>query len=251
MGLISILVHLIGVASFALVIWQQLQDIPIPLEVLSKLKELGTLEFGGNWKYLTFWNLWLQLFYFGLCLINDVLGRKGFRNTRTKLARLEDHIFASLGFPMGMIVGIVFWTFYFVDRELSFPEILDQVVPSWANHLMHTIVVPLQLYEMIFVYHKYPSNVSGSMTTVGYNFIYICWTLYVAYVGGFWVYPILQVLPPIQRALFIAAMSLFGAVVYFAGKGINRLVWGQDYIIDHQPLPKNTKASKSKSKKYA
>lgn len=77
MGLVSILVHLIGVASFALVIWHQLQDIPIPLEVMSKLKELGTLEFGGNWKYLTFWNLWLQLFYFGICLINDILGRTG------------------------------------------------------------------------------------------------------------------------------------------------------------------------------
>ena len=87
---------------------------------------------------------------------------------RGRLARLEDFLFASLAFPIGMFVGTAFWGLYAIDREapkslkilsrtfgyiilicttvilfaiyreLVFPTALDKIVPVWVNHILHT-----------------------------------------------------------------------------------------------------------------
>ena len=38
---------------------------------------------------------------------------------RGRLARLEDFLFASLAFPIGMFVGTAFWGLYAIDREVQ------------------------------------------------------------------------------------------------------------------------------------
>lgn len=50
----------------------------------------------------------------------------------------EDLLFASLAFPMGMFVGLIFWGLYLTDRNLVFPPVLDLFIPTWVNHAMHT-----------------------------------------------------------------------------------------------------------------
>ena len=37
---------------------------------------------------------------------------------RGRMARLEDFLFASLAFPIGMFVGTAFWGLYAIDREV-------------------------------------------------------------------------------------------------------------------------------------
>ncbi len=56
--------------------------VQIPPDVVAANPDLGMDKFGGPWKYLTFWNLWIQGIYFLICTINDILGRKPSRTTK-------------------------------------------------------------------------------------------------------------------------------------------------------------------------
>ena len=59
-------------------------------------------------------------------------------------------------------------------------------------------MIPFQLYELLFVRHVYPSTARGVATSMTFNAVYISWVFVIAQVGGFWVYPVLEVLDPVQ-----------------------------------------------------
>ena len=60
------------------------------------------------------------------------------------LQKVRDYLFATLAFPIGQFVGIVFWTLYNIDREIIFPVVLDKIYPNYINHMLHTTVMPVQ-----------------------------------------------------------------------------------------------------------
>ena len=60
-----ILVHLVAIANFAYAIYFDLYILNHPKAAKS---------FGGMWKYLTFWNLWIQLIYFSISFLNSIFG---------------------------------------------------------------------------------------------------------------------------------------------------------------------------------
>ena len=88
---------------------------------------------------------------------------------------------------------------------------------------------------------------------------YIGWIFYIALVGGFWVYPILEYLNAGQRALFILACSVLAVCLYMIGEACNYMVWGkptsevskssQQSVLANQDV-KRKKASKNKHKYY-
>ncbi len=52
----------------------------------------------------------------------------------TKLKKAEDYLYATLAFPVGMFVGIVFWTLFAIDRELVNKDaVLTKVGMSVCN----------------------------------------------------------------------------------------------------------------------
>ena len=65
---------------------------------------------------------------------------------------------ASAAFPIGMFVGIIFWTLYHIDRKLIFPVELDEFFPAILNHCMHTTVIPYQLGQMLLVKQVFPAR---------------------------------------------------------------------------------------------
>jgi len=121
----------------------------------------------------------LQLIYFSISFLNNFFGSNALdRDNSTTLQKIRDFIFATLGFPIGQFVGIVFWTLFYIDRELVFPEVLDKLFPNYINHMMHTTVIPAQLLELILLYHIYPSRLKGMATSYLFcldNDCSICW----------------------------------------------------------------------------
>ena len=75
-----------------------------------------------------------------MCFVNDLTGRRR-RDTSSPglLRRLEDGLYASLAFPIGVFVGVVFWTLFAIDREVVYPTVVDAYIPAHMNHLMHTM----------------------------------------------------------------------------------------------------------------
>lgn len=51
--------------------------------------------------------------------------------------------------------------------------------------------------------------------------------LWVAYYANIWVYPILKVLQPHQKVVFILAMLVLFVFLYLLGEFINKTIWGK------------------------
>ena len=135
--------------------------------------------------------------------------------------------FLKLTLLAGQFVGLIFWTLWHIDRELVFPKAFDAIFPSYINHMMHTTVIPVQLLELILLYHMYPKKTSGIATTFSFCLLYLSWTLIVAHFGGIWVYPIFEVLDTVQRGIFMLFCSMFGGLLYLVGESLNNVVWSK------------------------
>nr|XP_040139340.1 androgen-induced gene 1 protein isoform X2 [Ictidomys tridecemlineatus] len=138
--------------------------------------------YGGSWKFLTFIDLVIQAVFFGICVLTDLssLLTRGSGNQEQerqlkKLISLRDWMLAVLAFPVGVFVVSVFWTIYACDREMIYPKLLDNFIPGWLNHGMHTTVLPFILIEMRTSHHQYPSRSSGLTAICTFSVGYILW----------------------------------------------------------------------------
>eukprot|EP00092_Neocalanus_flemingeri_P006468 GFUD01006972.1.p1 GENE.GFUD01006972.1~~GFUD01006972.1.p1 ORF type:complete len:223 (+),score=52.61 GFUD01006972.1:135-803(+) len=211
-SLLSVTLQLAGVVSFAWAIHYQYFRIKMPANMSPE-----RMKFGGVWKYLTFLNMILQFVFFSIALLT---------NFTKSLTKVRDLMFASAAFPMGMFVGVIFWSLWAVDRELVFPARYDEYIPSLVNHLMHTTVIPLQLGQLMLVKHKYPSRAFGYTITATLCMAYLAWVNIIYYFGGFWVYPVFAVLSPVQRVGFMVVCSALGGLLYLGGELANKIIWG-------------------------
>ncbi|CAG2205588.1 Androgen-induced gene 1 protein [Mytilus edulis] len=201
--------------------------------------EVGWQGYGGKFKFLTFWNLCIQTLYFGITVLNDFCGsnvRPSEKGQKiSSMQKFRDYFLATLVFPVGMFVVMTFWGIYAVDRELVYPRALDKIIPPWLNHIMRPGLDSIST----IVY-----QISGLMTLLGFALLYLVWILWIAYYANIWVYPILKVLQPHQRAVFIIVLLFLFISLYILGEAINKFLWGKERSVVHSRKMKNTQKVK-------
>ncbi|XP_076046416.1 androgen-induced gene 1 protein-like isoform X2 [Oratosquilla oratoria] len=199
-----------------------------PPEELRKIREDVV---GGLLKYLTYWDMLLQCLFFGLALLNDIIGSSS-RDPRkqTTLQKIIDFLFATLVFSCGAFVTTSFWSLYNINRDLIYPKIFDTWFPVWLNHNIHTTPLIGVIMESYLTYHKYPSRGKGFFTVAFFCLAYLVWVCYIAHVSNHWVYPILAKLTVIGRVAFISAMCILVGIFYLAGEKLNQSLWGKDQV---------------------
>ncbi|XP_064651942.1 androgen-dependent TFPI-regulating protein-like isoform X2 [Lineus longissimus] len=188
----------------------------------------NSVKFAGRFKYLTYWNLILQTVFFGLCVLNNIFGTTyGPKDTRPRssLQKAVDRFYAAIAWPLGTFVVVTFWGIFAVNRDLVYPKRLDEFIPVWMNHLMHTTVLPILLVENYLVHHEFPQRKNGAIGTMGLASIYVAWIHLIAYISGHWVYPILAILGWMQRTCFIAALLALFAGFYILGEKVHEYTW--------------------------
>ncbi|KAK2506842.1 hypothetical protein MC885_016112 [Smutsia gigantea] len=89
---------------------------------------------GGPWKFLTLVNLLLQAIFYGVACLEDVLKRIERKKSIKFVTAFRDLLFTTLAFPMSTFVLLSFWALFLYDRELVFPEALDDAFPKWYLH---------------------------------------------------------------------------------------------------------------------
>jgi len=184
--------------------------------------------FGGNWKFLTFWNLWFQLLYFAIALLNDFFGSNVSDPSKSsKLQKARDYVFSSMAFPLAVFVSGTFWAIYAYDRELIFPVKIEKYYPFPTNQMMHTTPIVGQVIELLLTCHIYPSRKVGLATMFSLFLSYLSWICIIAYLGGFWVYGVLQVMSTPVRIVFITVCCLLGSSFYFVGELANSVMWNK------------------------
>ncbi|XP_056130566.1 androgen-dependent TFPI-regulating protein-like [Lampris incognitus] len=217
-------VHLLIFGWYVFTLWAN-------CTVISTERHPGAKTYGGRWKYLTFINLVMHTVFFGLCVFIDivhlVLSAKALRGgLPSLLVKLRDITFTVLAFPVGTFVFSSFWSIYAYDRELVYPKFLDDIIPVWLNHALHTIIVPLLFVQMYIQNHQYVSKVKGVLGLAIFALLYLSWVLWVHHVSDIWVYPIMAKLSPVGLVLFFGAAALTMAPLYLLGEKISRKIWG-------------------------
>ncbi|XP_016374859.1 androgen dependent TFPI regulating protein 1 isoform X3 [Sinocyclocheilus rhinocerous] len=126
---------------------------------------------------------------------------------------------------INLFVFVSFWTLYTYDRELVYPKLLDEIIPIWLNHAMHTVIMPLLLLQMFLQNHRYPSRTKGIFSLALFAALYLSWVLWVHHASGIWVYPIMAHLSPVGLCVFLGGASLSMAPLYLLGEKLSLMMW--------------------------
>ncbi|XP_076232447.1 androgen-induced gene 1 protein isoform X3 [Calliopsis andreniformis] len=223
-----IVFHVISCVQFAFSVYYDYVYVVVPPSP-TKIHN----DFGGKFKFLTFWDAIIQAVFFFICMLNDVFGTNAVSPKKPPFIRkLKDYVHAVLSFPVAMFVGITFWSLMFVDRELVFPKVLDAYFPWWLNHLMHTMIMVSTLMETILVPRTYPKRSKGLFGHFMFMFMYLVWIHIIYLKSGAWVYPVMEVLTLPLRLLFFLTLLSISVILYYVGETLDNLVWGKKYVTE-------------------
>ncbi|KAJ8704525.1 hypothetical protein PYW07_011713 [Mythimna separata] len=184
-----------------------------------------------QFKFLTVWNAYMQMFYCALGLSCDILTLT--KETKDSLLlktlkKIRDPLFSSVVFPMSLAVFIVFWTVFSYERSLILPPSVDKTLGWSANHILHTAIVPVVLWEIVFRPRRDPgSHVPNLVLMYSYVAAYLV-VLVTSYITtGAWVYPILNLLDgTIYLYLLLGAPVILLQAFYYLQWYLTDLIWG-------------------------
>ncbi|XP_015794539.1 androgen-induced gene 1 protein [Tetranychus urticae] len=248
--LVSFLVHLMAtlVYFYGLV----LSEITFP----DRVKDSEEPAWAGDWKFLTRWNFMIQLVVFttllGLDLAivgkyifsrrSDCLDLSGHSEGKQssiirRLSIIVDHVIYSLAFPLGVFVTITFWVLAAMGPGTVTSRPTKYIL---LNHIVHTLVGPTIILELLITSHKRPKHLVKSMfILVAFIICFITWLFFVHFYIDFWLYPILGKLGTVGRIFFIFGCILMLLIFYWIGIAINKLIWTEerDFAFRNQPKP--------------
>ncbi|XP_053621586.1 androgen-dependent TFPI-regulating protein-like [Plodia interpunctella] len=204
---------------------------PQPPEVAEdvKFKTFASLQA----RYLTVWTFFLQAVFASAGLWCDVLTLK---NSKTKDYKLPKHLkgfrdvlFAAIVWPSVLVVSTTFWPIFIYDRSLVFPEHLDRVIPPISNHIMHTFIVPLALWEVLFQPRSKPRSHMRNILHILFHFVLYAVVLIYTYVErGIWIYPILLKLYGTVYFYVIFVLLFTNSFIFYAIQWpLTALIWGK------------------------
>ncbi|CAH1642962.1 unnamed protein product [Spodoptera littoralis] len=195
------------------------------------LKDPDVKRFHNNqFRFLTIWNVYMQVMYMALGLSCDVLTltNQGKDSSLLKsLKTIRDPLFSNIVVPISVTVSLSFWAIFSYDRALILPPSVDKTITPISNHIMHTYIVPIALWELLFRPRKRPDTHLANLLMLN---LYAAFYLVVIVVGyleqGLWVYPILDKLyGTIYFYLFIASAVIMTNTFYNLQWYLNDLIW--------------------------
>ena len=185
-------------------------------------------NYGGRTKFLTYNNEFVQLMFFTIQLLADLIPMK------TCLQRSSDILFTTTALPLATFVTIAFWVLYVIDRDYVYPETWDQVIPFYINDFQHTTPPFLVLGEIFLVHHHFPSNFCAAVIVIfGIDILYVSWVVHVFFVTEWWCYPFMKLMydimsqSPFAVAIFFTAIfTVISLVLYKCGQFISEMRYG-------------------------
>jgi hypothetical protein len=74
------------------------------------------------------------------------------------------------------MVTLSFWGIFFVNRDMIYPKPLDEAIPSWQNHVLHTFPILTGLLDSFFTKHTYSKSfLKGILPSVLFALTYVAW----------------------------------------------------------------------------
>ncbi|KAJ0170316.1 hypothetical protein K1T71_014244 [Dendrolimus kikuchii] len=185
-----------------------------------------------EYRYFTTWTVILQIFYAFYGVTCDILILKNSKKKNFKLpditTQIREILFAGLVWPCSWVVFTVFWTIFKYDRSLVFPEFLDQIITSYSNHIIHTAIIPIVLWEVVFRPREEPISHARNIAQLTMHMsMYVCVLFFTHFETGIWLYPFFAVYyGTIHFVLIFVYIGLLCLFFYYLQWYINRLIHG-------------------------
>jgi len=227
MTVYSLLLHVVACLWY-IFFWNKFLIIP-PNKNEWDLKYRDIREMGP--RFLTNWNLFMQTLFFAGCLFHDVLkmlNGPNWLNLGSKFQTLLSNAFSSILLPNGIFVSITFWLMYAYDREIVYPKIIDSYIPYWQNHGMHTVILPLIIFELITTEHTFCPMWTSMKLYITFILLYIVVFFETYLEKRRWVYPLFGIYSwPITLTIMIV-LVLKQVSYLFIGIFIQNMYWGKE-----------------------
>ncbi|BES87749.1 androgen-induced 1 [Nesidiocoris tenuis] len=184
-------------------------------------------------KYVPYlFSLWVttvQYIYFGMYNVIDFLeiysaGKRNFHQLCEKMHNIASYLLFTFVFPLSMLVLMLFWSFYFYDRNLIYPPLMDDYIHPYANHVMHTFPVPLSIIYMIMSNKKEPSRFQSFSGLVAFLGFYAAIFMSLKLAHGQYVYIGLEKLPPTQVKWILGFAVVAPLIFHTLGFKINDIL---------------------------
>ncbi|XP_023943908.2 androgen-dependent TFPI-regulating protein-like [Bicyclus anynana] len=181
-----------------------------------QLKAFGKLQP----RYFTVWTFVLQIINACTGLVCDYLV---ISNSENKLYKLPKHLrgfkntlFSAILWPSTWVVCSIFWGLYLYDRSLIFPEFIDKALTTTSNHIMHTAIIFVVLWEVYFTPRVEPrSHRRNILHILTHLLLYLAVLFYTHMQHGVWLYPIFSLVygtiyfPLINIAIGVIALTFY------------------------------------------
>ncbi|CAH0697997.1 unnamed protein product [Spodoptera exigua] len=181
--------------------------------------------------FFTCWTFFFQTIYAVFALYTDVLTLKNSENKTFELPKLltelRDAFFTIVVYPSTVLVFTFFWSFFYYDRSLLFPADIDLVITKTSNHIMHTYIFPIALWEVMFRRRKPPSShfwhILG-VEAVALTYFSVLFSVHA--VKGVWIYPIFGILRgSVYFYLFFLLILAALPILYSTQWTLTSLMW--------------------------
>ncbi|KAL0809663.1 hypothetical protein ABMA28_011186 [Loxostege sticticalis] len=143
-----------------------------------ELKEF--YEMGLRGRYVTIWNMMIQIVYTGFaltCDLSTVLNKEAM--VPNKIRTYRNTLFYGLLFPVGMAISAVFWPYFLYDRELILPVVADAILSPFDNFMVHGVVTMYAVFELVFIPRETKNDLYSPIKYLSwFNVLYVL-TIYV------------------------------------------------------------------------
>ncbi|KAJ8704432.1 hypothetical protein PYW07_011620 [Mythimna separata] len=176
--------------------------------------------------YLTNWNFLFQTTFLTISLVYDFMEwlDRHESSLGRKLKYFRDVMFSGLVVPLTLFITTMFWTLYWIDRELVFPQVYDQLVPWWFNHCVHTNIAIVVLIETVLVARRHPTNYRMELwLTGGAGVLYAVVYYSIYFFSHRWLYGVFGIMTWWQVCLYQILIWSSTFFFYFIQYPVNRL----------------------------
>ncbi|XP_021190275.3 androgen-dependent TFPI-regulating protein isoform X2 [Helicoverpa armigera] len=176
--------------------------------------------------YLTNWNFLFQTIFLTMSLVYDLM--EWFDRHETGLGRklrfCRDVMFSGLVVPLTLFISTMFWTLFWIDRELVFPVVYDQLVPWWFNHCVHTNIAIVILIETVLQARRHPTHYKLELwLTGGAGVLYAIVYYSIFFFAHRWLYAVFGIMTWWQVCLYQILIWTSTFVFYYIQFPINRI----------------------------
>ncbi|CAG9853822.1 unnamed protein product [Phyllotreta striolata] len=165
-----------------------------------EIHKMGTHRFG----YFTLWNFIFQMVFMIVAIIDESLKHLNVSKRKQQLLhKIRAEMYNVVLFPSSLMVATIFWSLFYMDRELVFPKVLDEFFPWWLNHMLHSFILLPVIIELLLPKEHHFVKFEKAVPILVFLFgLYTTMYFSIYFRHEVWLYPVYKIMTWPQRGLF-------------------------------------------------